>query len=52
MVAQSPTTGSAREIAPMKRSYVAPELVTWGSLREITKHVGAAGKADGGKTKK
>jgi hypothetical protein len=43
---------SSRKTAPMKTPYVTPVLVTWGTLRDITKHVGNAGKADGGKTKK
>jgi len=28
-----------------------PVLVAWGTLRDMTKHVGKAGKADGGKSK-
>ena len=35
----------------MKKAYVAPVLVSWGTLRDMTKKVGNIGAADGGKTK-
>jgi hypothetical protein len=38
-----------REMA--KKTYSAPILSTWGTLRDLTKKVGNAGKSDGGKTK-
>jgi hypothetical protein len=44
--------GSARKTAPMKKAYVAPAIVTWGTLRDMTRHVGNQGHQDGGKTKK
>jgi hypothetical protein len=44
--------GSARKTAPMKKVYVAPAIVTWGTLRDMTRHVGNQGHQDGGKTKK
>ena len=43
--------GSPHEPSPVKKAYAAPALVTWGTLRELTKHVGHSGKADGGKSK-
>jgi hypothetical protein len=42
---------SSRKTAPVKKPYGAPVLVAWGTLRDMTKHVGKAGKADGGKAK-
>ena len=37
---------------PKKKPYVAPVLVAWGTLRDMTRHVGTKGAKDGGKTKK
>jgi hypothetical protein len=34
-----------------KKTYSAPVLGTWGTLRDLTKKVGKSGKADGGNTK-
>jgi hypothetical protein len=52
MGAQSPKGASSpRKTARVKKPYAAPVLVAWGTLRDMTKHVGKAGKADGGKTK-
>jgi hypothetical protein len=42
---------SSRESARLKELYAMPVLVAWGTLRDMTKHVGKAGKADGGKSK-
>jgi hypothetical protein len=36
---------------PTKKPYVAPLLVTWGTLRDMTQKVGRHGAADGGKGK-
>jgi hypothetical protein len=36
----------------MKKAYVAPAIVTWGTLRDMTRHVGHQGHQDGGKSKK
>jgi hypothetical protein len=35
--------------AEAKKPYEAPVLVRWGTLRELTRAVGASGAADGGK---
>jgi hypothetical protein len=32
-----------------KKAYAAPVLVTWGTLRDMTMHVGHEGHLDGGK---
>jgi hypothetical protein len=42
---------SSREAARVKKPYAEPVLVAWGTLRDMTQHVGKAGKADGGKSK-
>jgi hypothetical protein len=34
-----------------KKTYSAPVLGTWGTLRDLTQKVGTNGKSDGGKTK-
>jgi hypothetical protein len=53
MDARSPKgPSSARKTAPMKKAYVAPAIVTWGTLRDMTRHVGHQGHQDGGKSKK
>jgi hypothetical protein len=44
--------GSSGNTTTMKKAYVAPILVTWGTLRGMTLHVGNSGKADGGKKAK
>jgi len=50
MGTQSPKgPSSSRKSALTKKAYVAPVLVTWGTLRDMTQHVGNSGKADGGK---
>jgi len=35
---------------PKKKPYVAPVLVRWGTLRDVTQKVGTKGALDGGKT--
>jgi len=42
---------SVCKTAPMKKAYVAPAIVTWGTLRDMTRHVGHQGHQDGGKSK-
>jgi len=42
---------SSCKTARAKDLYAVPVLVAWGTLRDMTKHVGKAGKADGGKSK-
>jgi len=39
---------SIGETPPRKKDYVAPALVTWGTLRDITQAVGLNGHPDGG----
>jgi hypothetical protein len=55
MGTQSPkVASSSRKTARVKKPYAEPVLVAWGTLRDMTKHVGKAGKAgkaDGGKAK-
>jgi hypothetical protein len=36
---------------PNKKPYAAPELIRWGTLREITSKIGVKGALDGGKPK-
>jgi len=36
---------------PAKKPYKAPELMPWGSMRDITMAVGSAGADDGGSMK-
>jgi hypothetical protein len=46
------TGRQATSPAPVKkRPYEAPVLVRWGTLEEMTQHVGAKGPMDGGKNK-
>jgi hypothetical protein len=35
--------------SPEKKAYAAPELVRWGTLRDLTLAVGNRGGSDGGK---
>lgn len=52
MDARSPKDpSSARKTAPMKKVYVAPAIVTWGTLRDMTRHASHQGRPDGGKAK-
>lgn len=48
MDAQSP---DGRETSPTKKTYIAPVLVSWGTLRDLTQAVGWSGNSDGGKGK-
>ena len=44
--------GSPYGPSPMKKkAYAPPVLVVWGTLRDMTRHVGHQGHQDGGKKK-
>jgi len=36
-----------RRASPVKKTYAPPVLVPWGTLRNITQHVGDKGQMDG-----
>jgi hypothetical protein len=41
------TLGPSGQPQPVKRPYVAPELLSWGTMRDITLKVGISGASDG-----
>jgi hypothetical protein len=47
---EKPLRGDDRSpTPPIKKPYVAPVLVRWGTLRDVTQKAGAKGALDGGK---
>lgn len=47
----SPEASAGGAPPPKKKPYVAPVLVPWGTLRDMTKAVGTSGASDGGNSK-
>ena len=51
MDAQSTKEDPARDPSSAKKQYVAPVLVQWGTLRDMTQSAGKSKGPDGGKGK-
>lgn len=51
MDAQSTKEDSARDPSSAKKQYVAPVLVQWGTLRDMTQSAGKSKGPDGGSGK-
>jgi hypothetical protein len=43
----NPLEKAAESSVALKKAYSKPELLVYGDLRDITRHVGVAGKNDG-----